>query len=360
MKTYNKIFNSKILYIFFIILSLNIFFFSTTDLKAKPFNIENIEISKPFELNFEKNKVINNGFRKAFNELILLIVKSTDQDKFKTIKLNEIKSMINSFSIKEEKFVNDVYFVNLGVSFDKKKIFEYLEKKNIFPLIPKNKKFLFVPIMIDEKKQELLIFSENKIFSQWNNNLKSHHLIEYILPAEDLEDIRILKDKYEFIEQYDFKEITNKYDLKESIIALIFKNNNDLRILSRITIKDEVKLKNQLFKNININDDIQIKDVINELKMNYEDFWKDSNMINTSIRLILTIKMNNLDNTKISKFERNLSNEDLVYDYKISKFNKDYTFYKIIFNGTPSEFLNSMKEYNYRFDTQNKIWSLDE
>ena len=41
--------------------------------------------------------------------------------------------------------------------------------------------------------------------------------------------------------------------------------------------------------------------------------------------------MNNLDNTKISKFERNLSNEDLVYDYKISKFNKDYTFYKIIF-----------------------------
>ena len=360
MKTYNIIFNSKILYIFFVILSLNIFFFSTTDLKAKPFDIENIEISKPFELNFDKNKVINNGFKKAFNELILLIVKSTDQEKFKTIKLNEIKSMINSFSIKEEKFVDNVYFVNLGVSFDKKKVFEFLEKKNIFPMIPKNKKFLFVPILINEKNQDLLIFSENKIFNQWNNNLKSHHLIEYILPTEDLEDIRILKDKYEFIEQYDFKEITNKYNLKESIVALIFKNKNDLRILSRITIKNEVKLKNQLFKNININDDAQIKDIIDKLKINYEDYWKDSNKINRSIKLILTIKMNNLDNAKISKFEKNLSNEDLIYDYKISKFNKDYIFYKIVFNGTPTEFLNSMKEYNYRFDTQNKIWSLNE
>ena len=39
--------------------------------------------------------------------------------------------MIESFSIKEEKFVNEVYHVNLGVSFNKKKVFNYLEKKYI-------------------------------------------------------------------------------------------------------------------------------------------------------------------------------------------------------------------------------------
>ena len=41
--------------------------------------------------------------------------------------------MIESFSIKEEKFVKEIYYMNLGVSFDKKKIYNYLEKKNIFP-----------------------------------------------------------------------------------------------------------------------------------------------------------------------------------------------------------------------------------
>ena len=58
-------------------------------------------------------------------------MKSSDQKKIKNIKSNEIKSMIQSFSIKEEKFINKVYHLSLGVTFDKK-VFNYLEK-NIFP-----------------------------------------------------------------------------------------------------------------------------------------------------------------------------------------------------------------------------------
>ena len=37
------------------------------------------------------------------------------------IRLNEIKGMIETFTIKEESFINETYFVNLGVSFNKKK-----------------------------------------------------------------------------------------------------------------------------------------------------------------------------------------------------------------------------------------------
>ncbi len=348
----------KNIYIFLIFLSLTIFFFSTAKLEAKPFDIKDIEISKPFKLDFDKNEVINEGFKKAFYELILLIVSSSDQDKFKLTKLKEIKSMIDSFTIEEEKFIDDVYYMNLGVSFDKKKIFEYLETKNIFPSIPNRKKFLFIPIIINEKDDDLLIFSQNKIFDHWNDNFESHHLIEYILPTEDLEDLNILKSKFNFIEQYDFKEITNKYDLNESIIALIFKNKNSLRILSRITIKNNIDLKNQLFENTDINNDKQLKNVILKLKTNYEDYWKNSNQINTSIKLILTIKIKSFDSIKISKFEKILDETDFIYDYQISNFNKNNVYYRVIFNGTPKEFLNSMREHNYNFDTQNKIWSL--
>ena len=65
--------------------------------------------------------MLDEGFKKAFSELISLIVNSKDQNKINLIKLNEIKGMIESFSIKEEEFINEVYFVNLGVSFKKKK-----------------------------------------------------------------------------------------------------------------------------------------------------------------------------------------------------------------------------------------------
>ena len=68
--------------------------------------------------------------------------------------------MIETFSIKEEKFINKTYSLNLGVSFNKKKIFNYLEKKNIFPAQIIKEKFLFIPIIIDQKKMILLIFSK--------------------------------------------------------------------------------------------------------------------------------------------------------------------------------------------------------
>ena len=111
----------KILYIFLVLLSLNIFFFSTDKIFAKSFDIENIEISRPFETNFDKNKVINEGFERAFFELISLIVSSSDRSKIDNIKLNELKGMIESFSIQEEKFIKEIYYVTLGVSFNKKK-----------------------------------------------------------------------------------------------------------------------------------------------------------------------------------------------------------------------------------------------
>ena len=358
MRNNCKIYHSKFLYIFFIFLSLIIFFFSTKNVQGKPFEIDNIEISRPFEINFDKNKVLDDGFKKAFSELILLIVKSEDQNKISQTKLNEIKGMIDSFSIKEEEFINEIYFVNLGVSFNKKKVFSFLEKKNIFPTTPLNKKILFIPIIIDENKKDLLIFSNNKIFDEWNTIVHNYHLLDYILPAEDLEDLNLVKKKYDIIEQYDFKEITNKYNLKDSIIALLFKKENEVRILSRISINDDTILKNLTFSKIDISNTKDIKNIIENLKIVYEDHWKNLNQINTSIKLQLKIKIKSLDNLKISKFERISKATDLIYDFFVIKFDQDFVYYQIIFNGTPDNFLKIMLKSDLNFDTQNKVWIL--
>ena len=358
MKTKNKIFHLKILYIFFIILSLIIFFFSTSKANSKAFEVDDIDISKPFEINFDKNEVLNEGFKKAFYELISLIVNSKDKKKIVKANLNEIKGMIESFSIKEENFINEIYNVNLGVSFNKKKVSKYLEKKNIFPSIPKRNQFLFIPVVIDENNNDLLIFDKNKIFSEWNIDKKSYHLIDYILPTADLEDLNLIKNRYENIEQYDFKEITDKYDLKDSIIALIFKNKDNLRVLSRITIKDNVILKNQSFMEIDFNNRGELISIIDSLKTTYEDYWKDSNQINTSIKLPLSIKIDTANYNQISDFEKVLNETDLIYDFFIVKFDKNFIYYQIIFNGTPSTFLKTMKNYDYKFDTQNITWKI--
>ena len=349
--------NLKFLYIFFIILSLNLFFFSTEKIVAKSFEIENIDISRPFEINFNKNEVIDEGFEDAFFELISIIVNSSDKKKINRIKLNEIKGMIESFTIKEEKFINEIYYVNLGVSFNKKKIFNYLEKKNIFPSVPIKKKFLFIPIIIDERKKDLLIFNNNQVYNKWNENLKKTYLIEYILPTEDLEDLDMIKKNYQNIEEYDFKEIISKYNLNHSIITLIFMNDKGMRVLSRITNGNNVILNNQSYSYNDISNTEQVNNLIIDLKLIYEDYWKKKNQINTSIKFPLSIKVAN--NELIKNFENDLNNVDLIYDFYITKFNKNFTYYQIIFNDSPNIFLEIMREKNYNFDTQNRTWLLN-
>ncbi len=178
------------------------------------------------------------------------------------------------------------------------------------------------------------------------------------MPTEDLEDLSQIKKNYENIEKYDFKEVISKYNLNDSIISLIFKDKDGVRVLSRITYNDNVVIKNKFFLLKDLSDKDQVDKLIEELKLVYEDHWKKINQINTSIKLLLNIKISNKNNEVLSNFEKNLDSLDLINHYFITKFDRDYTYYQVIFNGTPSTFLKTMKEKNYNFNTQNRIWSI--
>ena len=356
MKYIFQFFKLRNLYNFFLFLSLLNIFFSTENSYAKTFSINDIEISTPFEINFNKNEIIDEGFVQAFNELILSIVQSKDQEKLKRISIKQIKGMIDTFAIKEEKFINEVYYLTLNVSFNKKNVFDLLESKNIFPSLQVKKNLLLIPIIIDENKNKIFMFSENELFNNWNLNKKKYTLLNYILPTEDLEDFKLIKNNFKNIENYDFKEIVDKYNLKDYIIIIVFKNNLEIRVYNQIIFNKKKNLKNFNYKKIDLNNRDQVNKLIKDLKLVYEDYWKSQNEINTSVKLSLTISIENNNNIKVDKFEKILSNTDLIYNFYIHKFNNKNNIYKIIFNGTPDKFLEVMKNKNYEFEIKNKIW----
>ena len=158
MQIINKLFKLKKVYIYFISLVLFIIIFSTTYLHANAFKISDIEISSPFELDFNKDKVIDDGFRDSFYNLIFMITTSGDRGKIEKISLKQIKGMIDSFTISDEKFINDEYSAKLEVTFNKKNILIFLEKKNIFPSIPVKNKVLLIPILVDLETDRNLFF----------------------------------------------------------------------------------------------------------------------------------------------------------------------------------------------------------
>ncbi len=344
------------LYIFFLFLSVLNIFFSTGISLAKTFSINDVELSTPFKINFDKNKILDKGFVQAFDQLMLSTVQSKDHQKLKEIQLNQIKSMIETFSIKEEKFVNEIYYIKLNVSFNKKIIFDLLEKKNIFPSIPIKKDIIFIPIIVDQIQNQIKMFSDNILYDKWNSNNKQYELLNYILPTEDLEDLNLIKKNSENLEKFKFSEIVKKYNIENYIVSIFFINSEQTRILNIINFDNKKTLKSTLEKNINLNNNNEINKFIEILKITFEDYWKSQNEINTSVKLPLTISVENSNNIKIYQLEEKLSNIDLIYNFNIYKFDNKNNIYKIIFNGTPNKFIEVMKNNNYEFETVNKIW----
>ena len=358
MQILNKFLRLQKIYIFFISYVLIIIFFSTSFLCANTFKVSDIEISAPFELNFNKNKVIDGGFRDSFSNLINMITTSGDKKKIKKTTLKEIKVMIDSFTISDEKFVNNEYFAKLEVSFNKKKFFSFLEKRNIFPSSLLRNKVLLIPILVDNEMDKIYLFTDNIFYQHWNNDKKNFHLLDYLLPSEDLEDLSIIQQMSNSIESYDFANLISKYDLQDYIISIIFKDKNKITVLSKINFKNSLKLDNQNFTNIDINNEEDFKKILENLKTIYENYWKKNNEINTSIKLPLTVTVDSKEYGKIQKLEKTLNDFDLISNFYILKFDNKKIYYRIIYNGSPKTFLNDLSARNIELLEKNNIWTI--
>jgi hypothetical protein len=358
MQIINKLLRLKKTYINFILYLLFIIIFSTTYLYANTFKVSDIEISSPFELGFNKNKVIDSGFKASFLNLISMITTSGDREKIKNIPLKELKSMIDSFTISDEKFINDEYSAKLEVTFNKKNTLTFLEKKNIFPSIPLRNKVLLIPILIDVELDNIYLFTKNPFYQKWNDNKKNYHLLDYLLPSEDLEDLNTIQRNSRTIEDFDFQNVIKKYDLEDYIILIMFKNNDELKVLSKINLKNSFNIDNKVFKKLDLDNEKNFIIILDELKNIYEDYWKKNNEINTSIKLPLTISINSKEYTKIQNLEKALNTLDLISNFYILKFDNQKIYFRIIYNGSPKTFIKDMNKNNFDLIMENNIWTI--
>jgi len=358
MQTFNKLLRFKKVYIFFSSFVLFIIIFSTTYLHANTFKVSNIEISSPFEVNFEKNRVIDDGFKISFFNLLTMITTSGDRDKIKNTAIKEIKGMIDSFTIGEEKFINNEYFANLETTFNKKKVLKFLEKKNIFPSIPLKNKVLLIPILIDTETDTVYLFYNNIFYNKWNDEKNNFQLLEYLLPSEDLDDLDKIQNVKNNIEAHDFSDLIAKYDLKDHIVLIIYKNKSEIKILSKIDLNNSLKLDNKRYNKINLQNESEAETLIIDLKNVYEDQWKKNNEINTSIKLPITISVNSKNYNQIAEIENAIENIDLISEFYTLKFDSQNILFKIIYNGSPNFFLNDMSKQNLDLIMINNLWKV--
>ena len=350
--------NIKKFYKIFIVF---VIFFNTiliSKLNANSFKINEIEVSEDFNLDFNKKKVFDKAFELAFFQLISTVVLSKDIEIIENTSLSTIKSLIDSFNVSDEKFFENKYYAKFNVNFNKKNAYKYFESKNIFPSIPKKLNLLFLPVLINSKENELVYFGENPIFKNWHSYKESYHLLNYILPTEDIEDMKIFNNNIELIEEYNFEKIVRKYDLENYIILIIYQNQKEINVLSKLQLNNNYKIFSISYKDIDIRDEKSILKLISDLKNLYEDEWKKLNLINTSIQLPLTLSLSSKNYDKIKLFEKTLDDLDLVSSFMVLSFNNENIFYKVIYNGSSDKFFNEIEASGLNLEKNNQTWKI--
>ena len=351
-----KIYNY--LYIFFLVLIIIFSEFSTNFAKAKNFVINDIEIQEEYDLNFDKIKVVDRAFKKAFEILISKILQSENKSILRSINLNQIKSFVESFSIREEKFVDNNYQAKINVDFNKKDLVNYLNSKGVITSSINSLDVVILPILIDLKKNQIFSYSNNPFFLNWNLNNEKYHQINYVLPNEDIEDFSIIRKNVSDIENYNFNEIFNKYNVKNRILLVLLKQDNLIKVFSKLNLENSEMYINKELKNLNLKDLDEINKAILNLKDDYENKWKSLNKINTSIILPIRLSIDSNNFTLSNNLENYLNEVDLISNYKIENFNSKQIIYKIIFNSTPDKFLKIMESAKFKIDTSKDIWKL--
>ena len=346
------------LYIFFIFLTFNFLEFSTNTVYAKTFVVSKIEVEEKYNLNFNKYKVIDRGFKKAFQDLSKMILEGKDINKIANTSIEDIKKIVENFSILEEKFINQKYKSIMEVEFNRKKLIKFLDTKNITLSLPKKINVFFIPVIIDLEKNNFHYLNENIFAENWENIEKNYFQISYIIPNEDAEDYLSIKNNLEDIENYNFKKILNKYYSENFIIMIIFKRKNNIKFYSKINFDDKFEILSKNFKDKNIDNQTDLNSMILNIKNEYEDNWKSINKMSPSTSVPIRLSLGSNNTEKSLKLENALDNLDFVNSYNIEKFDSKMIIYKVYYSSSPKRFLKDILSYDISIDTSSSNWKI--
>ena len=349
---------SNCLYIFFIFLTFNFIEFSTKEVLAKTFVVSKIEVEEKYNLNFNKLKVMDRGFKKAFQDISQMILERKDLDKIRNTSIDDIKKLIESFSILDEKFISQKYKSIMEVEFNRKKLIKFLDSKNITISLPKKIKVFFIPVMIDLETNNFNYLNENIFAENWESIKKNYFQISYIIPNEDAEDYLSIKNNLEDIENYNFKKILNKYYSENFIIMIIFKRKNNIKFYSKINFDDKFEIFSKNFKDKNINNQTDLNSMILNIKNEYEDNWKSINKMSPSRSVPIRLSLGSNNTEKSLKLENALDNLDFVNSYNIEKFDSKMIIYKVYYSSSPKRFLKDILSYDISIDTSSTNWKI--
>ena len=325
----------------------------------KIFNVNNVEISK--EISRNKDKLVSKAFQKAFDELINRLLLNEDYERLSNINLAQIKKLISYYQIinqnEEKGDQENKNIIKVNVFFEKDRMHNFFYNRNILYSDIINTEVILFPLL--KREEQYFIYTQNYFYENWNEE-RSDNLIQYTLPAENIENIQKINSNKDNIYNLQISDFFKEHETDNIVFAHIEINENTAEVFLNTRIEGK-----KINKNLSINKkkDLNNKDFYNKVILEIDnvirDLIKSQNLIDvrTPSFLNVEIKLNNKSN--LVDFDKRLKKIDLIDNFYVQQLNKDYVLVKIKYLGKINKIIDKLKDQNINLKMIAGHWQLD-
>ena len=337
------------------IIIILIVFFKTETLFSKNelFNVNNIEFVRNGKISNED--LADLAIKKGFNQLIERILLNEDRKKLLNLNFSSIKKLATYYQMTYGSVENNNEdLVKFNVAFDKDQLHNLFFDKGILYSEILEKELYVLPILI--KEEEIFTFNKNFFYENWNK-IYENDLVDFILPLENIEIIKIINDNKNNLIDLDIIKLFKEYSNKNLALILIedTKSNNQ-KIYIKTIIQDK-----RISKSINIiKQDLKTieyyEKIITETKKNLINLVKSNNLIDIRTPSFLNIKLNLSKNNNLVEFNSRVKSIKSIEKIYVQDFNKDYTNLRIKYLGKLDKLINELEKEKIDLNLINDQW----
>jgi len=338
------------------IITIIVFLFKTGNVFSNEniFDVDNIIIN--IEKNEKREKLVNKAIKKGFEKLFTKILLDKDTKLILQTKISDMKGLVATYQINKNTSLSDNDKLIFNISFNKKRIIDFLYKNELSYADISDVKLVVFPILLEG--QDLYIYSNNYFYHNWNKEKKNINFINYILPVENLEDITLINQNKENLESVDISQVLSNYDLDDNIFLIIKPKVTQVDVFLKGNLSG-----NKIVKNISINlkDNEKVeqyKNLIKELKFEISEIWKSQNLIDVRTPSFLNIFLEIRNKNDFLILQKRLNQIDLIQDIYVEELNKNYVKIKIKYLGKINKMKDKLTNQDLEVTIENNRWKL--
>jgi len=320
------------------------------------FNVNNIEISKETYKN--KDRLVSKAFQKAFDELINRLLLEEDHKRLSGINLEQIKGLISYYQIiDQDEETKDKNNIKFNVFFDKGRMHNFFYNRNILYSDIINTEVILFPLL--KKEDQYFIYTKNYFYENWNKD-KSDNLIQYTLPAENIENIQKINSSKDNIYKLEISDFFKEYEIDNIAFVNIEINKNTAEVFLSTRIEGKKINKNlSINKEMSLNNKEFYKKIILAINNVIRDLIKSQNLIDVRTPSFLNVKIKLNNKSNLVEFNNRLKKIDLIDNYYVQQLNKDYVLVKIKYLGKINKIINKLKDQNINLKMIAGQWQLN-